>query len=250
MYRPVIAGNPASSAYAMPWGTSKAVSTRPATMSLAATHAHTSRACAHRARPTPSCVPPLLRHRPGPSPLVRSRSLGSLGRRPHVRPSGPVRLGAGGSSERFPRSLEPTELGDVPGNSSAIAQSTAMRTRRPIVGMADQVVGPMEEPPGEPLDLDAEDVRRPPCSGPANTPRRRSSRRTAPARRQGSMPSRWAPGARPVASRAGPSEAPRPPVVTVGHRRDVTCRPCIGRPRSRAGDRPPRSDRGRPAGGR
>ena len=34
VYKPVIAGNPASSAYAMPCGTSSAVSTRPATMSL------------------------------------------------------------------------------------------------------------------------------------------------------------------------------------------------------------------------
>ena len=34
VYRPVIAGSPASSAYAMPCGTSRAVSTRPATTSL------------------------------------------------------------------------------------------------------------------------------------------------------------------------------------------------------------------------
>ena len=34
MYRPVIAGSPASSAYAIPWGTSKAVRTSPAVTSL------------------------------------------------------------------------------------------------------------------------------------------------------------------------------------------------------------------------
>ena len=35
VYRPVIGGRPASSAYAMPCGTSSVVSTTPATMSLA-----------------------------------------------------------------------------------------------------------------------------------------------------------------------------------------------------------------------
>ena len=35
VYRPVIGGRPASSAYAIPWGTSSVLSTIPATTSLA-----------------------------------------------------------------------------------------------------------------------------------------------------------------------------------------------------------------------